>query len=98
MAAEVKPPILILIELLQGLFKQVVTTFNLLAEKLIELFISLNYISKLGLGGFFVAILFGSIVLFIIVKVSFGTSKTFFVVFLFYFILLILVYLSSSAQ
>ena len=86
----VESPIIILIELLQGLIENFIGSFQIVYVKLIELFISLSIISGVNPIGFIFALLVGSLVLFFILKFVFGSSKTLLVIFLFYFVLMIM--------
>jgi hypothetical protein len=87
---DIKSPFLILIEMLEGLVSNFVSSFQLIYYKMAELFISLSFISGLGAIGFIASILIGSVVGFLIIKFVFGTSKELFYISLFYFLLLIL--------
>jgi len=93
----IKSPILILIELIGGLIVQFIESFGFVYLKLVELFITLGFISGLSPLGFTVAVIFGSIVLYFILRFIFGYSKTMFLLFLVYILLLIFVALSISA-
>ena len=88
---ELRSPLLILLELLKGLILNIVSSFVLVYEKMLELFITLAIISGLSPIGFVVALFFGSIIFYFILKFIFGSSKVLFFVFLFYFLILILV-------
>jgi len=90
----VNSPIIILIEMLRALIENFIGSFQIIYIKLIELFISLAIISGINPIGFIVAVIFGSIVLFFILKFAFGSSKTLLVIFFFYFILLVIVAVS----
>ena len=87
----IRSPLLILLELLEGLILNIASSFSLVHQKILELFITLGFISGLNPIGFVVAVFFGSIVFYFILKFMFGSSKTLFFVFMFYFLLLILV-------
>lgn len=93
----IKSPILILLELIGGLIVQFIKSFEFVYLKLVELFVTLGIISGFGPLGFTVAVIFGSIVLYFILRLAFGSSKTFFFLFLIYILLLIFVALSISA-
>ena len=90
----VNSPIIILIEMLQALIANFIGSFRIIYLKLTELFISLAIISGINPIGFIIAVIFGSLVLFFILKFVFGSSKTLLVIFLFYFILLIVIVIS----
>jgi hypothetical protein len=87
---EIRSPILILIEMLEGLINNIVSSFQLIFYKMLELFVTLNAISGLSPLGFVVAATIGSVVFFLILKFMFGASKEFFYISLFYFLMLIL--------
>lgn len=91
---DIKSPVLILIEMLEGLIQNIVSSFQLIFYKMLELFVALDMISGLSPLGFIVALTVGSVVFFFILKLIFGTSKEFFYVSLFYFVLLILLSIS----
>jgi len=93
----IKSPISILIELVGGLLAQVIQSFGFVYLKLVELFVTLGIISGFGPLGLTVAVLFGSIVLYFVLRLIFGSSKTLFFLFLIYILLLIFVALSISA-
>ena len=93
----VKSPFTILIELLIALIENFIGSFQVTYIKLIELFVSLAFISGLSPVAFVVAVIFGSLVLFFILKFVFGSSKTLLVIFIFYFILMIIVSLTMLA-
>lgn len=93
----VNSPIIILIELLQALIKNFIGSFQIIYIKLTELFVSLAIISGISPIGFVIAVIFGSLVLFFMLKFIFGSSKTLLAIFLFYFILLIIVVISLLA-
>ena len=88
---EIRSPLLILLELLEGLILNIVSSFVLVYEKMLELFITLAFISGLNPIGFVVALFIGSIIFYFILKFIFGSSKVLFFIFLFYFLILILV-------
>jgi len=90
----VESPIIILIEMLGALIENFIGSFRIIYLKLTELFISLAIISGINPIGFIIAVIFGSLVLFFILKFVFGSSKTLLVIFLFYFILLIVIVIS----
>ncbi len=90
----VESPIIILIEMLGGLIENFIGSFRIVYIKLTELFISLVIISGINPIGFIIAVVFGSLVLFFILKFVFGSSKTLLVIFLFYFILVIIIAIS----
>ncbi len=94
----VESPIIILIELLQELIKNFIGTFQIIYVKLTELFISLSIISGLSPIGFVVAVIFGSLVLFFILKFIFGSSKTLMIIYFFYLILMVMVSLTLLAR
>lgn len=81
---DVRSPIIIIIELLAGLIANIVQSFAFIYTKLLELFITLGYISGLSPIGFAVALIVGSTVIFFVLKFMFGSSKTLLYVFLFY--------------
>jgi hypothetical protein len=81
---EIRSPILIIIELLVGLIANIVQSFLFIYTKLVELFVTLGYISGFGPLGFALALVIGSTVVFFILKFVFGSSKTLLYVFLFY--------------
>jgi hypothetical protein len=91
---DIKSPLLILIEMLEGLINNIVSSFQLIFYKMLELFVTLDVISGLSPVGFVIASVIGSVVFFLIIKFIFGTSKEFFYVSLFYFLLLILLSIS----
>jgi hypothetical protein len=93
----VESPIVILIELLKALIENFIGSFQIIYVKLTELFVSLAIISGLNPIGFIIAVIFGSLVLFFILKFVFGSSKTLLAIFLFYFILMIIVAISFLA-
>jgi len=93
----VKSPILILLELIGGLIVQLIESFGFVYLKLLELFVTLGVISGFGPLGFTVAIIFGSVVLYFVLRFAFGYSKTMFLLFLIYILLLIFVAISISA-
>ena len=90
----VNSPIVILIEMLQALIENFIGSFQIVYIKLIELFITLSIISGINPVAFIVVVVFGSLVLFFILKFVFGSSKVLLVIFLFYFILMVIVALS----
>jgi hypothetical protein len=81
---EIRSPIIIIIELLAGLIANILQSFALIYTKLVELFVTLGYISGFGPVGFAIALIIGSTVIFFILKFMFGSSKTLLYVFLFY--------------
>ena len=92
----VKSPILILLELIGGLILQFTQSFGFVYSKLVEFFVTLGFISGLSPLGFTVAVIFGSIVFYFVLRFVFGYSKTMFLLFLIYILLLISVALSIS--
>ena len=96
MVEAIKSPILILLELLIGLIQQFNSTFEFIYVKLVELFIILGTISGFGPMGLIIAVIFGSLVLFLVLKFIFGSSKTLMVIFLLYLLLLIFITISIS--
>jgi len=91
---EIRSPIIILLEMLGGLILNFIESFDLMYTKLVELFITLGFISGLSPLGFIVAVFIGSFVCFFVIKFVFGSSRT--MLFLFIFYLAILVLLSIS--
>jgi len=91
---EIRSPLLILIELLEGLIINFVESFKLIYLKMLEFFIILGFISGLSPVGFVIALFFGSMVFYFILKFIFGSSRILFFIFLFYFLLLILITIS----
>ena len=87
---DVKSPLLILVELLEGLIENFVGSFQLLFFKMAELFIALDAMSGLSPLGFIAAIVIGSVVGFLALKFVFGTSKELIYISLIYFGMLIL--------
>ena len=95
----IRSPLIILLELVIGLIQQIMNSSSFAFSKLIELFITLSFISGLSPVGFVLSMFIGLLVIFFILKLSFGSSKTLIILFLFFFILLFLVLLGvSSAQ
>ncbi len=82
---------MILLDLLEGLIINFIESFQLIYLKMLELFITLGVISGLSPIGFVIALFFGSIVFYFILKFVFGSSRILFFIFLFYFFLLILI-------
>jgi hypothetical protein len=87
---DVRSPIVILIELMEGLIGNFVSSFQLVFDKMFELFATLDMISGLSPLGFVVAVGVGSVVFFLTLKFVFGTSRELIYISLFYFMLLIL--------
>ncbi|MFH1473262.1 MAG: hypothetical protein ABIE55_00015 [Candidatus Aenigmatarchaeota archaeon] len=94
---DIKSPLLILLEMLGGLIENFVSSFQLVFSKMVELFITLDKISGLGIPGFIIAILTGSVVGFLVIKFVFGTSKELIYISLFYFMMLILLSISLAS-
>jgi len=90
----VNSPFVILIEMLQALIENFIGSFQIIYIKLIEFFITLTIISGINPMAFVVAVIFGSLVLFFILKFVFGSSKILLVIFLFYFIFIVIVSIS----
>jgi len=88
---EIRSPFLILLDLLEGLIINIIESFKLVYLRMLELIVTLGFISGLNPIGFIVALFLGSIVFYFILKFIFGSSRILFFIFLFYFILLILV-------
>jgi len=88
---EIRSPFLILLDLLEGLIINIIESFKLVYLRMLELIVTLGFISGLNPIGFIVALFVGSIVFYFILKFIFGSSRILFFIFLFYFILLILV-------
>jgi hypothetical protein len=61
---------------------------------MLELFVSLDAISGLSPVGFVMALMTGSMVVFLVLKFIFGSSKELIYISLFYFVLLILLSIS----
>jgi hypothetical protein len=91
---DVRSPIIILIELLEGLIENFVSSFQLIFYKMLELFISLDVISGLSPVGFVISVMIGSAVVFLVLKFVFGTSKELIYISLIYFVMLILLSIS----
>ena len=91
---DVKSPIIIILELLAGLIANIAQSFTFIYTKLVELFITLGYISGLSPIGFVLALAVGSTVVFFILKFVFGSSKMLLYVFLFYMAVLGIITLS----
>ncbi len=87
----VESPFVILIEMLQALIENFIGSFQIIYIKLIELFITLSIISGVSPVAFVVVVIFGSLVLFFILKFVFGSSKILLVIFLFYFIFMVII-------
>ena len=87
---DIKSPLLILLEMLGGLIANFVSSFQLIFNKMLELFVSLSIISGLGPLGFVASAVIGSVVFFLVIKLVFGTSKELIYISLFYFLMLIL--------
>ncbi len=87
----VESPFIILIEMLRALIENFIGSFQIIYIKLIELFVTLSIISGISPVAFIVVVVFGSLVLFFILKFVFGSSKVLLVIFLFYFILIVIV-------
>jgi hypothetical protein len=95
---DVKSPFLILLEMLEGLINNFISSFQLIYYKMAELFITLSIISGLSSLGFIAALFFGSVVCFLIIKFVFGSSKEFLYISLFYFLLLVLFSISTISS
>ncbi|MBN2203013.1 MAG: hypothetical protein JW700_02420 [Candidatus Aenigmarchaeota archaeon] len=91
---EIRSPLVIIIELLGSLIVNTIESFVTIYVKLLELFVTLGYISGLSPLGFILALFIGSLVIYFIIKYVFGSSKTLVFVFLFYFALLVLLGIS----
>lgn len=91
---EIRSPIIILLELLGGLLVSFVQTFSMMYSKLVELFVTLGYISGLSPFGFVIAVFIGSFVCYFVIKFVFGSSKTLLYIFVFYLAVLVLVSVS----
>jgi hypothetical protein len=91
---DIRSPLVILLEMMEGLIANFVGSFQLIFLKMLELFISLDAISGLSPVGFVIALMTGSIVGFLVLKFVFGTSKELIYISLFYFVLLILLSIS----
>ncbi len=87
---DIRSPFIILLEMLEGLIANFVSSFQLIFLKMLELFISLSVMSGLGALGFVIAAVIGSVVGFLVIKFVFGSSKELMYISLFYFVLLIL--------
>lgn len=87
---EVKSPILIVFELIKGLIENIQSSFYFIAVKLSELFVSLRFIANYSPIGFFIAIIFGSVVIFFLLKYTFGSSKALTILFIFYILIMFL--------
>jgi len=92
----VKPPFQIIEELLVGLFSSIISTFNFIIEKMVELFYSLNFIANLGLPFMLISSVIGGIVLYFAVKMIFGNTKSLIKVMVAYFIFIIIITLLFS--
>lgn len=93
----VDSPIIILFELVSGLIDNFFQTFRFIYMKLVELFVALAFIAGISPIGMVIAVLIGSVVLFFIIKMSFGSSKTLIVLFLFFFMLMLLIMLGVGS-
>ena len=91
---EIRSPLIIIIEMLGGLIKNFVESFAMIYSKMVELFITLGYISGLSPLGFLVAVFIGSFVCYFVLKFLFGSSRTLFYIFAFYLAILVLVSIS----
>ena len=87
---DIRSPFIILLEMLGGLIENFVSSFQLIFNKMLELFVSLSIISGLGPLGFVASATIGSVIFFLVIKLVFGTSKELFYISLFYFLLFIL--------
>jgi len=69
-------PLVILIELIFGLIKNIIWSIVFAFSKIFELFTSLAYLGRTGVFGMLIAFIIGSSVLLLILKFIFGASKT----------------------
>lgn len=86
-----KSPLMILIELIVGLISRIFESINFTLMKMVELFISLSFIANLNTFGLIMAVLFGSIIFYFVLKYLFGTSKTLVVLIIFLVIILLFI-------
>ena len=72
----VKSPLQVIYELLVGIIQSIVNTFKFIFEKLVELFMSLAFIANTGIVGMLVASVVGAIVVVLVAKFVFKSSKS----------------------
>ncbi|MFH0929535.1 MAG: hypothetical protein V1818_04260 [Candidatus Aenigmatarchaeota archaeon] len=90
----IRSPLVILFELLASLILNIIESFVTIYTKLIELFVTLGFISGLSPLGFIVALFVGSLVVYFVIKFVFGSSRMLVFIFLFYFAILVLLSIS----
>lgn len=91
---EIRSPLIIIIELLGGLIVNFIESFAMIYQKMVELFLTLGYISGLSPLGFLVAVFMGSFFCYFALKFVFGSSRTLFFLFILYLAILVLVSIS----
>ena len=89
----VKSPLQIILELFILIIQSIVNTLKLIFEKLVELFMSLAFIAETGITGLVIAAVIGGIVVILISKFVFKSTKSLLQVLLVYVIFVVILVL-----
>jgi len=89
----IKNPLQIILELLVLIIQSIVSTLALVLEKLVELFSSLAFMAGTGVVGLFIACVIGGIVVVLISKFVFKSTKSLFQVLMVYVIFVLILVL-----